>query len=71
MATAPVVIGLLALFVLQPVIVLHLLRLVRDARRNGLDARFFDLPLTVRQWRWLLLSVAFHLLVLTTAAFDD
>ena len=57
----------LVLFVLQPVVLLHLGLLVRDARRRGLDAKFFDLPLTRRQWRWLIFSVAFHLLVLLTA----
>ena len=51
----------LCLLIIEPVLTLHMLRLVRDACRRGLNPKVFPLPLTRWEWRYLLLSLAFHL----------
>ncbi len=58
----------LALLVIQPVLIVYVLWLVRDARRNGLSAHTIDVPLGRLQWRWLVFSLGFHILVLALAA---
>lgn len=48
------------LMVIEPLLCAHVLRLIHDALRNGLNARFFDLPLSKGMWRFLLFSLFFH-----------
>ena len=55
---------LITLAAVQPLVCLHFLRLVRDARRKGLNARVFVTPLTRRGWKWLGIATGFHLLLL-------
>lgn len=50
-----------ALLVIEPCLCLYYGCLALDARRRGLNARVFDLPLERQQWRWLGACVAFHL----------
>ena len=41
----------------------YFIRLMRDARLEGLNARFFGEPLSRMQWRWLLWCCAFHVVI--------
>lgn len=50
----------ICLLVIEPLLCFHMMRLIRDARRRGLNARVFDMPLSVRNWRFLLFSLFFH-----------
>ena len=50
----------LMLAIVEPLAALHMVRLMRDACRQGLNAHCFDLPLNNKQWRWLLFSLVFH-----------
>lgn len=57
----------IALLVLEPLCVLQILRLLRDACRFGIGSRFFDLPLGKWEWRYLYYCIAFHSGIFTCA----
>jgi hypothetical protein len=53
---------------LEPLVLLRLAMLVRDALREGVDTRTFPLPLTRREWRLLRGAVLVHLTFVASAA---
>ena len=57
----------LCLLIIEPMMALLVLRLMCDAYREGLNARYFDLPLRRAEWRWLLFCLAYHALIFLTA----
>ena len=59
----------LALLSIEPLLILYFLWLLCDARRHGLNAHTFDVPLRKAEWRWLLFSLFYHILLLALAAF--
>ena len=51
----------------EPIVLLRLAMVARDAMRDGINSRIFPLPLTRRQWRLLLGAVLMHLALAGTA----
>ena len=51
----------ICMLVIEPILGLHVLRLLRDASRRGFNALVFDVPLGLRAWSFLLFSLAYHI----------
>ena len=55
------------LLTVQTLMMAHFGRLLRDAMRDGLDARVFELPLERHEWIWLLSTFTFHFALFITS----